>query len=127
MDFGIVFLNPVVACDAAVKVAMLDITADLLRPDQTDLQFVIIHVRNVRAAADLNVEASFRHLFDCRFLQTAFGQTKAQRALFLSHTPLRAGFRPKMRSEHSEGTSECKRGTLPVLPLCYPTLMRQEF
>src|SRR5581483_11695999 len=76
MHFRIVLLNPIVTGDAAIQVAMLYVTADFLRADQADLQFLIIHVRNVRTAADLDIESGLGHLFDGGFLETALRQPK---------------------------------------------------
>ncbi len=77
MDLRAVLLNPVVAGDAAVQIAMLDVAADFLRPNHSDFQFFIVHVGNVGAAADGNVEAGLAHLFDGGILQTALGQSEA--------------------------------------------------
>ena len=77
MDLGAIFDDPIVAGDATVEIAMLDVAADFLRANQPDFQFVIIHVRDVGTAVDLNVKAGFGHLFDGGLLQTAFGQTEA--------------------------------------------------
>ena len=77
MNFGAVLDDPVVAGDAAIQKAMLDIAADLLRADEPDVQFLIIHIRNIGTAAHGNVIARLRHLLDGGFLQAAFGQAKS--------------------------------------------------
>src|SRR6266567_2992067 len=48
-DIGAVLLNPVVTGDAAIKIAVLDIAADLLRANQPDFQLVVVHIRDVGA------------------------------------------------------------------------------
>jgi hypothetical protein len=73
-----VLLNPVVAGDPAIQIAQLHVARDFLRADQADFHLRIIHVRNVRAAADLHVEARLGHLLDGGVLQAAFGQPKLQ-------------------------------------------------
>src|SRR5438046_2467527 len=57
MHLGVVLLNPIMACNAAVEIAMFNVPADLLRADQPDFQLLIIDVRDVRAAVDLDVES----------------------------------------------------------------------
>ena len=76
VDLGIVFLNPIVAGNPAIQIAVLDVAADFLRANQADFHLLVVHVRNVRAGVDLNVEAGFRHFFNGRVLQAAFGQSK---------------------------------------------------
>ena len=74
VNVGIIFLHPIVAGDAAIEITVFDVTADFLRANQTNFQFFVIDVRNVRTAADLNIKTGLAHLLDCGFLQTAFGQ-----------------------------------------------------
>src|SRR5674476_1202107 len=69
--------DPVVAGDAAIKIAMLDVAADFLRADEADLHLVVVNIWNVGTAADLDVEAGLGHLFDGGLLQAAFGQTES--------------------------------------------------
>ena len=76
MDLGVVLLNPIVARDAAIQIAVLNVAADLLRPNQADFHLLVIHVRDVGTAADRNVEPRLGHLLNGGLLQTAFGQSK---------------------------------------------------
>ena len=55
---------------------MLDVAADLLRADHSDLQFLVVHIGNVRAAAELDVESGLGHLLDGGLLETALRQAK---------------------------------------------------
>ncbi len=66
------------AGDAAIEIAMLDVAADFLRADEPYLQFIVIHVGSVGAAAHLDIESGLGHLFDCGVLQAAFGQAKLE-------------------------------------------------
>ena len=81
-----VLLNPIVASDAAIQIAMLDVTADLLRPDQADLQLLIVHVRDVGTFAHGNIKTGLGHLFDGGLLQASFRQTQLQNIPMLLHT-----------------------------------------
>src|SRR5262249_44530929 len=76
VDFGAVFLDPIVARDAAIQVAMLDVAADFLRANQADFQLLVVDVGNVGTATDGNVKTGLGHLLDGGILQTAFRQTK---------------------------------------------------
>ena len=76
MNVGAVFLNPVMAGDAAIQIAVFDVSADFLRPNEPYLQLLIIHRRRIGAAAHRNIKARLGHLLDSRFLQTALGQPK---------------------------------------------------
>jgi hypothetical protein len=73
MDAGSVLLHPVVPGDTAIQVAKLDIAADFLGADHPDLQFRVVHVRNIGTAVDGNIPARLGHLLDGGFLQAAFG------------------------------------------------------
>ena len=76
VDFGAVFDDPIVAGQPAIQVAVLDVAADFLRPDQPDQQLLVIDIRRVRAAADLDMEAGLGHFGNGGLLQTAFGQSQ---------------------------------------------------
>jgi len=56
---------------------MFNITADFLGADEPDLEFIIIHVRDIRAAAHRDIKSCLRHFFDGGILQTALGQPKS--------------------------------------------------
>jgi hypothetical protein len=58
-------------------IAMLDVAADFLRANQAHFHLLIIHIGDVGAAADGNIEARLGHLFDGGVLQTALGQSKS--------------------------------------------------
>ena len=83
MHVGAVLDNPIVASDAAIEIPMLDVAADFLRANHANHELLVVHVGNVRAAADGNVVTGLGHLFDGGLLQAAFGQTKFQ---FLVHS-----------------------------------------
>ena len=74
--FDTVFDNPIIARDAAIKIPMLDVTADFLRANEADFQFIIVHIRHIGTAADGNIEAGLGHLLDGGFLQAALGQAE---------------------------------------------------
>jgi hypothetical protein len=48
VDLRAVLHDPVVAGDAAIQVAVLDVAADLLRANQPDLQLLVVHIREYR-------------------------------------------------------------------------------
>ena len=77
VDLRAVLDDPIVTGDAAIEIAVLDVTADFLRANQPDFQLVVIHIGNVGTAADLDVKAGLGHLFDGGVLQTAFRQTES--------------------------------------------------
>ncbi len=76
VHLGAVFHDPIVAGNAAVQVAVLDVAADLLRADEADHQLLVIDVGHVGTAADLDMKAGLGHFGDGRFLQAALGQTQ---------------------------------------------------
>ena len=78
MDAGVIFVNPIEAGDAAVEIAQLDVTADLLRANHPNLQLGVIHVRDVGAAAHGDGPPGLGHLLDGCFLQAAFGQAELE-------------------------------------------------
>jgi hypothetical protein len=80
--------------------AVLDIAADLLRANQSDLQLVVIHIRDVRAAAHGNVEAGFSHLFNGGVLQASLRQTQPQHVVSLLHPAKLKGSKLKDQDKH---------------------------
>src|SRR5437764_14017654 len=78
VHIGTILLNPIMAGNAAIEIAVLDVAADLLGADQADNELVIIDVGNVRAAADLDVPSGLGHLLNGCVLQAAFGQAEFQ-------------------------------------------------
>src|SRR5262249_55540802 len=78
-----IFLDPIVTGNAAIQIAMLDVAADLLGANHPDLHLRVVHVRDVRAAADRNVVTRLGHLLDGRLLKAAFGQSDPQNPLVL--------------------------------------------
>ena len=74
MHFGAVFNNPIVACNAAIKIPVLDVAADFLRANETDHQRIVIDIRRIGTAADLDVEARLGHFGNGGVLKTALGQ-----------------------------------------------------
>src|ERR1041385_6003738 len=70
----------------AIWIAMLDVTADFLRANEANLQFVIVHIGDIRAAADRDVKTCLSHLFDGGVLEAAFGQTESELVLHLGNS-----------------------------------------
>ena len=85
MHVRAVFLDPVVAGDAAIQIAVFDVAADLLCPNQSNLQLVIVHVRDVGTGADGNVVSGLGHFFDGGLLETAFRQSELENPFSLLH------------------------------------------
>ena len=85
LNLGIVFLNPIEARDAAIEITTLHIDAHFLRADGADLEVRVIHVWQVRAAADAHVPAGLGQLFNRGILQAALRQTKTELFLLFAH------------------------------------------
>jgi hypothetical protein len=80
VNLRVVLDDPIMAGNPGIKVAVLHVTADFLRADEADLQFLIIHIRDVGALAHLDVKAGLGHLFNRGLLQAALGQAQFQNA-----------------------------------------------
>ncbi len=88
VDVGAVFHHPIVSGDAAIQIAVRDVAADFLGADEADGQLLVVHVGDVGAAADLDVETGLGHFGQGGFLQTSLGQSQFQNVLglFILHT-----------------------------------------
>ena len=84
VDVRAVFHHPIMAGDSAIQIAMLDVTADFLRADEADFHLRVVHVGDVRPAADGNVPSGFGHLLNGGVLQAALWQPEPE-YLFAAH------------------------------------------
>ena len=81
-DVGGVFLHPIVAGDAAIEVAVLNVAADFLRAEETDAEFGIVHGRTVGAARAGNGVARFREKRDGRLHEASRGKADSENFRF---------------------------------------------
>jgi len=73
-----VFADPVVARDARVEEAHLDIARELLGADEADVEFLVVHARHVGAFSRFDGEAGLVEQGKGGLLETAFGQRQNQ-------------------------------------------------
>ena len=66
--------DPVLARQSRVEHPVLDVAADLLGPDQHDLQFFVVHPGGIGPAADRAMETRLAHELKGGFLQASFRQ-----------------------------------------------------
>ena len=86
-DLGVVLQDPVVAGQAAVERAVLDVARHLLGPDQRAVDFRIVDGRIVAAAGEGDLVAGLAEQFAGRLLQAAGGNAEFEDAgrSFLVH------------------------------------------
>ena len=72
--------DPIVAGEAGIEITERDVTADLLRADEPDLEVGIVDVRFVAAAGDGDVPARLGEFLQGGVLQTALGQPEPELA-----------------------------------------------
>src|SRR5262245_9302634 len=85
MHVRAVLHHPIMAGDAAIQIAVLDVATHLLRPNQSHLQLLIVHVRYVGTRADGNVVSGLGHFLDVGLLETALRQSELENTVGLLH------------------------------------------
>lgn len=77
-DLGSGFGNPVFARETDIEEAVLDVGRNFLGAKEADLNGRIVNRWFIRTAGDGDVEACPLKKLECGFLQTTFGQAKAE-------------------------------------------------
>ena len=78
LDVGLVLEDPVVAGEAGVEGAVLDVASHLLRADEHALDLDVVDGGEVAAAAGVDAPAGALEESDGGVLQAAFGNAKLQ-------------------------------------------------
>ena len=86
-DVGLVFLDPVLAGQAAIEESMLHITAHLLGADEPAIEFRVIDGRAVTARTGRDFPTRFREQVLRGFLKATLWQPEHQERCFFGHAP----------------------------------------
>ena len=98
-DVGVVLLDPVLAGEAAVEEAILDVAGHFLGADEATVEGGVVERGAVGAAALGHGEPGPGEQLEGGLLEAAFGQSEHQFGGFLTHESLEEAHRPPL-SKH---------------------------